>query len=129
MNWLSNVSLKNFFVFHLNSMKIVEVVVSLNLNEVLYITHLMDSLSVKDRWIRPYTVHLTLNLYTSDVSASFFCKQVRKCHSILSASTTGWWHPKISFIQCQVVFNAVWRLTCVSWWGGKNLIALGWILF
>ena len=46
MDWLSNVSLKNFFVFHLNSMKIVEVVVSLNLNEVLYITHLM---SVKDR--------------------------------------------------------------------------------
>ena len=47
MDWLSNVSLKNFFfVFHLNSMKIVEVVVSLNLNEVLYIAHLM---SVKDR--------------------------------------------------------------------------------
>ena len=40
-----------------------------------------------------------------------------KCHSICAFSL-GWWHPEISFIQCQVVFNAVWHLTCFSWWGG-----------
>ena len=55
---------------------------------------------------------------------------VNKWESVIPfCASTGWWHPKISFIQCQVVFNAVWRLTCVSWWGGKNLIAWGWILF
>ena len=64
-----NVSLKNFFVYHLNSMKIGKVVssylcvlklhqVSLNLNENqkrYFITHLMDGLSIKGRWIRPYS--------------------------------------------------------------------------
>ena len=31
-----------------------------------------------------------------------------------------WWHLEISFIQSCCLFNAVWRWTSFSWWGGKN---------
>ena len=61
-----NVSLRNFYVFQSNLMKLVEVVVCMEYykfwwkTKFLYITHSTDSPPVKGRWIRPRTHYLRI---------------------------------------------------------------------